>query len=127
MKKSNDKFYYWILPCILGSLIYTIFFLGEFISEEVFNVFFYDYLIFVLLFSLLSLIVTLPYVLFCKLVLLRLQNSNLYIVLSFIVLMLISYIISFFLMKSFVEPIFLIASYGLIGVSTIIIYFNREQ
>jgi hypothetical protein len=113
------KFKYWILPCFIASVLYSIFFVLDIKNEGVFQTYFSDYLLFSFLFFIVSLVASLPLVLFYKSLIRYKQRrtNNIYII--FFVLLGTAYVATSFIMKDYFEAMLLIFAYGSVGLITI--------
>ena len=127
--------FYWFLSCFLGSSIYSYILLCQINSSKIFHFIFTDFLVVDLTVFLFSLIATLPYLIFYKMILertisVRLIKPNVLINYSLFIILLITFIISFYLMKSAVDALIMIFSFGLpgfIGSNLYFFYFNSNK
>lgn len=115
----------WLTSCLLASFIYSAVFVTETFPKPAFNSSFSDYIIIAIIFSLISIILSIPIIYLINGILKsQLKNKQKYIWNNIIwgVVVLITFSISSNLMKSLIESLKLTFSYGTIGVFSTNVY-----
>jgi len=122
--------FYSFLYCFLGSVLYSCLFVADINSTKVFHLDYQDYLIVLIAFFLISIVAISPYVLFCNIMFFKKKNMNIFSIrvwmnLSFLLIISITFAVSFNMMKSLMEALELVFSYGIPGVIMINLFISR--
>jgi hypothetical protein len=120
---------YSFLYCFLGSMLYSYFFLSDLTA---FQVYYQDYFILTIVFFLISIVAISPYVLFCNIMFFKKKNMNIFRIrigmnLAFLLIISITFAVSFNMMKSLMEALELCFSYAIPGVIIINLFISRIQ
>jgi len=123
---------HWFFACCSGSSLYTYIFVKNINSNHVFHFNLNDFLLINAVVFIFSLIVTIPYIILYKKILENSENLSvlkLHILVNFILflLLLIVFVISYYLMRSAIDSLELIFSFGLPGLITVNLFFIKFE